>query len=550
MVRSEESGPATGRPHVTDWRERVRGRGALIAFGALEVIAFPVILVCGRGEWFTADDWDFFSTRTAGDAGDLFRSHFQHWTTIPILVYRMLFSIFGLHTYVPYLVLVVLGHLIVVALLRVIMRRAGVRPWTATIVASVLVFFGAGAENILVAFQISFVGSLVFGLTQLLLADHDGSLDRRDWLGLLAGLAGLMCSGAAVAMTLIVGLAVLLRRGRHGWPVALFHTAPLAVVYFLWARFSPEGQSADIYRGQSVSQVVEFVVNGIKAAFGGLERTPVLGAVLAILMVGGLVLAYGKYGTRELRRSAAPLIALLAGALVFLVMTGLVRAGQPPILVRARGTGPARARESRYVYMTAALALPALALALDTIIRRWRRLAIPVLALPLLAVPANFRQLQNYSPFYVTMPYERQSILSLAHSPLAADLAHSPLPAPLIRLIPEGLTLGWIVDNEASLPEPANMDEREIRSQVLRFLLAKSIPTSVPRCEPLDRPVIRVLRKGESIAFEQGNVLVAYQPAGTKPSRPELLAPSTYTAVVGPIRLRIAPEKAGARLCQ
>ena len=57
------------------------------------------------------------------------------------------------------------------------------RPWLATVAAVVFVFFGAGAENILVAFQITFVGSLVFGLTQLLLADHDGPLDRRDWLG-------------------------------------------------------------------------------------------------------------------------------------------------------------------------------------------------------------------------------------------------------------------------------------------------------------------------------------------------------------------------------
>ena len=54
------------------------------------------------------------------------------------------------------------------------MRRAGVRPWLATLLAGVFVFFGSGAENILIAFQITFVGSLVFGLTQLLLADHDG----------------------------------------------------------------------------------------------------------------------------------------------------------------------------------------------------------------------------------------------------------------------------------------------------------------------------------------------------------------------------------------
>ena len=47
--------------------------------------------------------------------------------------------------------------------------------------------------------------SLVFGVAQLLLADHDGPVDRRDWLALAAGLIGLMCSGIAVTMTIVVG---------------------------------------------------------------------------------------------------------------------------------------------------------------------------------------------------------------------------------------------------------------------------------------------------------------------------------------------------------
>ena len=107
-------------------------------------------------------------------------------------------------------------------------------------------FFGAGAENILVAFQITFVGALVFGLTQLLLADHDGPLDRRDWLGLLAGFAGLLCSGVAITMTVVVGLAVLLRRGlarlARG---AVPHRAARASRTLLWSTLAPKGQNAE-----------------------------------------------------------------------------------------------------------------------------------------------------------------------------------------------------------------------------------------------------------------------------------------------------------------
>src|SRR5204863_5477275 len=114
--------------------------------------------------------------------------------------------------------------LAVVALLRIVMRRAGVRPWLATFIAFVFVFFGSGAENILIAFQITFVGSLMFGLVQLVLADHEGTWDRRDWIGLLAGFAGLMCPGVAIAMTIVVGIAMLLR---PAWPIAPLHPAPL-----------------------------------------------------------------------------------------------------------------------------------------------------------------------------------------------------------------------------------------------------------------------------------------------------------------------------------
>ena len=65
----------------------------------------------------------------------------------------------------------------------------------------------------------------------LTFSGHDGDLDGADWLGLAAGLAGLMCSGIGPVMVGVVGLAVLLRRG---WRMAVFHTVPLAVIFLAW----------------------------------------------------------------------------------------------------------------------------------------------------------------------------------------------------------------------------------------------------------------------------------------------------------------------------
>ena len=66
-----------------------------------------------------------------------------------MLVYRGMWWLVGLRSYRPYQLIIVLMHLGAAYLVRVIMRRVGVRPWTATVVACVLVFFGAGFKNII-----------------------------------------------------------------------------------------------------------------------------------------------------------------------------------------------------------------------------------------------------------------------------------------------------------------------------------------------------------------------------------------------------------------
>src|SRR4029079_6783938 len=140
----------------------------------------------------------------------------------------LIWSVDGLHHYWTYQALLVATHVAVVVLLRVVLRRAGVRPWTATLVALSLLLFGAGSQNLVWAFQIGFVGSMAFGLGQVLLLDHEGPVDRRDVFGLGLGLLAIMSSGIGVSMVVVAGVAALLRRG---WRVALLHTAPLAAAY-------------------------------------------------------------------------------------------------------------------------------------------------------------------------------------------------------------------------------------------------------------------------------------------------------------------------------
>ncbi|MDQ1510883.1 MAG: hypothetical protein QOG50_2727 [Actinomycetota bacterium] len=527
----------TARP--SGWRQLADARAAA-SFGAIEVLSIPLFIFWGRHWWFWADDWDFLATRTGWNAKDVFRGHYQHWTTLPVLAYRALWFVFGLHSYVPYQLLVIVAHLVAAALLRLVMRRAGVRPWIATLTALVFVFFGSGAENILIAFQVTFVGSLVFGLTQLLLADHDGPLDHRDWLGVLAGLAGLMCSGVALAMTIIVGLAMLLRRG---WRIALVHTAPLAAAYLIWSSFSPKGRSAGAYRADSPLQVIKFVAIGIGSAFGRLAQIPGLGFVFAAMMVVGLILVFRAEGPGALRGRLAVPIALLVGALVFLVVTGLARSGQSGPLANAIGTGPARARQSRYVYLIAAMALPALALAVDAVVRGRRRLAIPVVALLVVGVPGNIRELATFTNRSSEGRQAfRTAVLEAPRLPLARELPRSSQPAPPRTFA--GLTLGWLLDSLPSgrIPAPRGLTSAEIATLTLHLALRPGkVPLSLG-CRRFTKPVTVVLGNLQRITLESGSSTIEYLPTAGDSSPPELFLPSTFKSFVdGSLRLRIEP---------
>jgi hypothetical protein len=528
-------------------------RASTLCFAVVVVVAFPLLLFWGRHGWFTQDDWDFLSARSGGSLDDLFRGHFQHWVTLPILAYRVMWTFVGLHHYTAYQVMSVALHLAAASLLLVVMRRAGVVPWLATLVAAVFVFFGAGAENILVAFQITFVGAFAFGLTQLLLADHDGPIERRDWLGLLAGFAGLLCSGVAVAMVFVVGVSVLLRRGRRGWRVALFHTAPLAVVYLLWLELAPSGQSAGNYHSQSVSQVLRFVFVGIEAGFARLGHVSGLGFALGLVLVAGVVVIFlGRPRRFGSLGKLAPPFALLAGGLVFLIASGIVRSGQGGLLGLLSTSGAERARESRYVYLVVAMLLPALALAADALIRRWRLIAIPIVAVLLVGVPGNVHALMNPRDLFALSLSSRDKILEVPRLPLVDQLAGSRQPIPDTRLAAEGLTFRWLVDNAANGKIPAGPPRPSYRvsTDMLQLYLAPTQLTSIVTCKPLPLGVVRDLARGDKITIKGASLFIRLVPASGQPSFRQRFRPGTFVALAGPLHLRIVAASPKSMLCE
>jgi hypothetical protein len=520
-------------------------RASIAFFAVLELAAVPCLLWFGRGGWFIFDEWDLLAQRTGGDLGDLFRPHYQHWFTLPILAYRLCWQLFGMRTYVPYQLLSIVVHLAAVALLLVVMRRAGVAPWIAAVFSGVFVFFGSGVNNILLGFLISFVGSLVFGLVHLLLADHDGPVDRRDWFGLLAGFAGMLCSGVAVSMVMVVGLAVLIRRG---WRIAVLHTAPLGGIYLLWLAIIGRRQNQHLpLERPTASEVVRFVAVGVRAAFAGLGEVPGVGLVLALVLLAGLSLAFMQAGRDEFRRRAAAPIALLGGAIFFLTIAGTGRAGH--FTVPLGVSGPEYAREGRYVHLVAAMLLPALALAADAMLRRWRAVGAVVLVLPLLGVPGNVQKFFDFRRDYKALDSVRERILLAPRVPLAAELPRSIAPEGFYA---PGLTLGWLIDgiDSGRVPLPRSREPAEVATETLRLALVRLKSRPAASCAPETNPLVRVFNKGQSITLKTASATVVYLPPASAPSRPityRRIEPSpslTLLALAGPLRLRISTDSA------
>src|SRR4051794_2271391 len=73
-----------------------QARWAFRAFLAAEVVALVFYMQILRPMWFYLDEWDFLANRTAFNVHDLFRAHNEHWVTLPVLVYRGMWWIFGL----------------------------------------------------------------------------------------------------------------------------------------------------------------------------------------------------------------------------------------------------------------------------------------------------------------------------------------------------------------------------------------------------------------------------------------------------------------------
>lgn len=501
-------------------------RWSAIAFAVVVVAAIPLIFHQGREQWFFLDEWSVIAGRDL-TFEDLLRPHNEHLIAIPILVYRSLYRLVGLSAYWPYQAVVVGAHVVSAVLLRTVMRRAGVHTWIATVTASAFLVFGSGRQDIVWAFQISFTGALAFGLAHLLLADHSGRADWRDGVGLLFGLGAISCSTVGVVMVGVVGFAVLVRRG---WRMAILHVVPLASIWLTW--WWTKGRGA--YTAPSgVRGASEYATSGLFHALGRLGQVRGAGVVLVLVLVVGVVLGLRREGTTAFIRSVALPLALLVGGLGFLASTGFARAGR---------TGNDIPQATRYVYLTAAMVLPMIAVGIDRLAAQARGVGILGVAVLVIGVPGNIGALRAEG-------YERLTLGRKDVVLVGANL-------PELRQVPgERSPFGWfegpitarwlraaVARGEVpDIPAVAAQARADIALEVVLDQFVGPPPGTV--CPALVEPVQLSMKRGQSIVFTGGPLEVQLRYRGVHSTPAQFVADGRQRieASAGPLDLRVGP---------
>lgn len=337
---------------------------SILAGAVMVLVSSWLIANNADGLTFFFDEWDFLARRDISVDG-LLLPHNGHLSTLPVLIYVMLRSVFGTDSYVPFQVVGIAAHIVTCLIAaRMVHRRA---PFLGIVLLPVLLLLGAGWQNILWPFQIGMIGALLFGLLAIDEAARDLPRARTvAWVCL-----SLLCAGGGVAVAGVVLISSLFRRQ---WRLTKL-LAPVLLIYGVWYLMFGESQSQAGNLARTPRYVLDSAVwssAGIGSWTFGTGKV-VLGVVLVIL--GGTTLL-----RRDKSASRAPLLLLLM-LLITWVLTGVSRSHL------------AEPQASRYVYVGAIVLVCCMGMALsgfDT----WQVLPVFLCLLPFI-LPSSLSQMEK-----------------------------------------------------------------------------------------------------------------------------------------------------------
>ncbi|HET6311081.1 MAG TPA: hypothetical protein VFH00_08790 [Candidatus Nitrosotalea sp.] len=348
----------------------VRSNWLLPFLFVLSIITFVSVLYLTAYKTFFVDEWVFVATRREWTWDIFMLSHNGHWSTIPILVWKLLFVLVGIKSHLPYEAAALVVHVAAVLLLfALVRRRAG--DVLAFGAALMLLVLGRGADNIVWAFQIAWLGSIAFGLLAMLLLEGDPPFPSRVAPVAAALLCSLMCSSVGIVFLVAVGTELALDRGRRRFLLALVVPTVVFIAWFValdtGSIHSAPGIAGQAFQGPTgmayIASLAAFVIYGLEACAAGVFGFS-RDTGLAIFPAAGALIAFAWY---RRGRVESWQIGSVVGLLAWFALVSVGRSQ----------FGASYASSGRYLYVGAAFLLPLLASALRDL--PWRGLYRPVL---------------------------------------------------------------------------------------------------------------------------------------------------------------------------
>ena len=248
-----------------------RNRSILVLIGAI-VASTALLLYLGRGQTPVVDQWAYIYAYQSWSLESLLTPHSGHLIVLPLVVYKAMFEAFGIESQLPYQLLNLALSAAVAAMLFALIRNA-VGDLIALAAATLILFFGAGADVLIPTFQITNLIGIAAGLAMLLAL-------RRESLGgdILASLflaMSLASFSIGVAFAAGAALALVLRppglRLSRCWVVLV----PLILygAWVLWARKFDE-QTIYVHNLKVLGSAFFDQLSAALSAITGLFTTP------------------------------------------------------------------------------------------------------------------------------------------------------------------------------------------------------------------------------------------------------------------------------------
>ncbi len=280
---------------------------------------------------FYFDEWNFVLDRRSGSIDDFLAPHNGHLSLLPVVVYKVALSAFGMNHYRPFRIVGLLVHILVATMIyRYVRARIGK---VCGLAAGVIVLLlGSGWQNIFWPFQIGFMGSVLFGVAAWTLLRHRSR--RSDvWASIALG-ACLACSGLGIAV--VVGTTALLAWDRR-WKRLMKIVGPPTLLYLIWYAIYGESQGSS----ENITLIPRFAANEAASSIAGIAgRSLDWGRVMLLLLLVLLV-----FVTVRRRRVSPTIIAPAVCAISNWLLIGYSRAPFGDFAA------------SRYVYVGAALVI-------------------------------------------------------------------------------------------------------------------------------------------------------------------------------------------------